>query len=283
MILLLASSLVVIYHLSTTGEEFSRYNVGWSGTSDFFSSLDRHTTRDMTGPSELAGYTGTTLLLIAPDHNFTKKDGALYRAYLERGNTVLLADDFGTGNSFLQSVGSSILIHPGNLSSTDRAYSDAWMVVVYPVGDNRLFRAGSSLVLNKAATLEGGEPLLNSTVFSWVDTTPDKKLSAGEGLGTYTVMAAEKIGEGTLYVLTDPSIFINGMKDPSPSYTNRAFLLEFAHTPTPILIDTYASRTGRVDGAGEIIQSVRINNDIKYLIAALLMAGIALAWYRRII
>jgi len=47
------SSLVLIIHLSATAEEFSRYNIGWNGTSDFFSTLDRHTTRDITSPETL--------------------------------------------------------------------------------------------------------------------------------------------------------------------------------------------------------------------------------------
>jgi hypothetical protein len=96
-------------------------------------------------------------------------------------------------------------------------------------------------------------------------------------------MAQEKIGDGTLYVLSDPSIFINGMKDPGASYANRLFREKIARTSGPLLIDTYSSRTGRVDGIGEIILVVRSNNEYKFMIAALLMAGIIIAWHRRLI
>ena len=257
--LLLVSSLVLVFHLSTTNEEFSRYNVGWTGTSDFFSTLDRHTTVDIASPSDLAGYKNATLLLIAPDHTFTPEEGALYRDFVARGNTLLLADDFGSGNTLLQSLGSSILIRKGNLSSADRAYADVNMVVVHPVGDTGFFPAGSSLVVNQAATLTGGAPLLRTTIFSWVNENPDRNLSSVKALGTLTVMAQEKIGNGTLYVLSDPSIFINGMNDPGAPYANRFFRDEIAHSPAPILIDAYGSRAVRVDGLGEIIQSRTIH------------------------
>jgi hypothetical protein len=281
--LLLVSSLILVFHFSTTNEEFSRYNVGWTGTSDFFSTLDRHTTVDIASPSDLAGYKNATLLLIAPDHTFTTAEGALYRDFVARGNTLLLADDFGSGNTLLRSFGSSILIRQGNLSSADRAYADVGMVVVHPVGDTWFFPAGSSLVVNQAATLTGGEPLLKTTIFSWVDENPDRNLSSVKVFGTLTVMAQEKIGNGTLYVLSDPSIFINGMNDHGAKYANRLFLDEIAHTPAPILIDTYGSRVMRVDGLGEIIQLVRSNTAYTFVFAALLMAGVVIAWYRRVI
>ena len=99
----------------------------------------------------------------------------------------------------------------------------------------------------------------------------------------YTVMAQETIGDGTLYVLTDPSIFINGMNDPGTPYANRLFLEGVSRTPAPLLIDTYSTRTGRVDGMGEIIQLVRSNKDYTFIIAALLMAGILVAWRRQLL
>ncbi len=281
--LLIISSLVLILHLSTTGEEFSRYNVGWTGTSEFFSSLDRHTTSYITSPSDLAGYKNATLVLIAPDHTFTLAEGALYRDFVARGNTLLLADDFGSGNSLLRSLGSGMVIRQGNLSSLDRAYADPSMVVVYPVGDTRFFPPGSSLVLDRASTLTGGDSLLKTTIFSWQDEISEKDQRSGKVLGTHTVMAQEKIGNGTVYVLSDPSIFINGMKDPGASYANSLFLEEIAHTPGPLLIDTYGSRIMRVDGVGEIFQVVRSNTDYKFVIAVLMMGGVVIAWLRRVI
>jgi hypothetical protein len=116
-----------------------------------------------------------------------------------------------------------------------------------------------------------------------VDETPDRNLTEGEVLGTYTVMAQETIGSGTLYVITDPSIFINGMADPGGFAANRVFREKVAHSPAPLLVDTYVSRAARTDGMGEIIHTVRSNDEYTFIIAALLMAGILGAWHRRLI
>jgi hypothetical protein len=157
------------------------------------------------------------------------------------------------------------------------------MAVVYAVGDTRFIPAGSSLVLDTAATLTGGVPLIRSSAFSWVEKIPGNNSGGVKVLGTYTVMAQDTIEDGTVYVLSDPSVFINGMDDPGPSYANRIFKEKIASTPGPVLVDTYLSRTGRVDGMGEIIQLVRSTTAYRFVIAALLMAGVLIAWRRRLI
>jgi hypothetical protein len=73
------------------------------------------------------------------------------------------------------------------------------------------------------------------------------------------------------------------MKDPGAPYANHLFLAEIAHPPGPLLMDAYGSRTVRVEGLGEIIQVVRSNNEYRFVIAALLMAGVVIAWRRRVI
>jgi len=176
-VLLLVSCLVLTLHFSTTDEEFSRYNIGWTGTSDFFSALDRHTMTDNIGPGDLSQYTNATLLILAPDRGVNAAEGALYRDFVARGNTLLLADDFGDGNTLLEAIGSTIRIRPGTLSSIDRAYTDPALAEVFLVKNTSLLPTGSSLVLNRAATLQGGQPLLASTVFSWVEDTQNRNLS----------------------------------------------------------------------------------------------------------
>lgn len=275
-VLLLVSFLVLILHLSATGEEFSRYNLGWNGTSDFFADLDHHTVTYITVPADLSKHTNTTLLIIAPTRTITAMEGSRYRDFVARGNTLLLADDFGTGPSFLEAMGSSIRIHPGNLSSVDRAYSDSSLATAVFVKENPFLPAGSSLVLDHATTLEGGTPLLTTSVFSWVNETPNGNLTGGDVLRKYTVMTEEKIGKGTVYVLSDPSVFINGMTGPDRQFRKNI-------TKIPLLIDTYTSRVARTGGIAELIHSVRSNLEYKFLIAALLMACILAAWHRRII
>jgi len=277
---LLGAALILFLHVATTGEDFSRYNPGWTGTSDFFATLDRHTTYDIRDPGELDRYTGATLLVIAPDHAWTAEEGAMYRAFVERGNTLFLADDYGTGPSLLAAMKSSTILRQDTLASLDRVNDDPYMVIAYPVTDAWPLPGGKPVVLNGAGTLYQGEPLLASTGFSWEDTLPDRQLSANETLGKYTVMSREKMGSGTLVVLSDPSVFINGMED--ARYGNPDLRANIAGAGT-ILIDTYGTRIGREDATGAFIHFVRSNTAYTLLATALLMAAVLIAWQRRIL
>lgn len=256
---ILGASLLVFSHLSTNNLDFSRYNTGWNGTSLFFDSFDRHTARDLVNSSALSDLNNTTLFIIAPDKPFSGDEISHYLSFVRNGNTIFLADDVGTANSLLRGLGSSIIIIPGTLGSVDRAYNDSFAIVTYPVRDHRFTEGVSSLVLNKAAALEGGEPLIRTTLMSWIDTDGDGRITKKEMLGKYTVFTHEKIGNGEIYVLSDPSVCTNSMIHPGQQWDNRRFIENIHSTEEYILIDQIHSRTADADGYSRIMQTFRSN------------------------
>jgi len=280
---LLAAALLLTAHLTSNTLEFSRYNTGWNGTSLFFSALDRHRVTDITDPAGLAGYNNTTLLLIAPEREPTGQETDAYRAFLERGNTILLADDFGTGNAILRAMGSRISILPGNLSSLDRAYGDPYSVVVYNVTNVNPVGPLSSVVLNRAAPLEGGTPLLRTSFLSWTDTNGNERIDSDEALGAFSVMAHEKIGSGELIVLSDPSIFINSMQDVDEKYDNRKLIGNLVTRQEPVLIDQMNSRTTGTEGLSTILHVMKTTLSTEMLFIVVLLLIAAVAWKRKLV
>ncbi|MDP3563098.1 MAG: DUF4350 domain-containing protein, partial [Methanoregula sp.] len=122
-IVLLGAALILTAHLTSNTMEFSEYNQNWNGTSEFFSQLDRHHTARILESSQLAPHRDNALLLIlSPSRSPTGEEITAYQAFLDRGNTIVIADDFGTGSEILQRIGSRITIQKGNLSSIDRQY-----------------------------------------------------------------------------------------------------------------------------------------------------------------
>jgi len=259
--------------------EFSRHNTGWNGTSSFFSDLDRHRTIDISDPGQLAGYKpNTTLLIIAPRLHPTAQQISAYRAFLDDGNTIVLADDFGTGNEILTQTGSRITILPGNLSSLDRRYPDPYSVVVYRSSEEGPVPVPASLALNRPAALDGGTPLLLTSVMSWVDANGDKRLNMAEDMGTFPVMASETRERGVIIVLSDPSIFINSMYTQGDTENNRILIRTLTGRDGPVLVDQMNSRTTDTDGFSEILHVIRTNGTIELLILGLLMLTVAWAW-----
>ncbi|MDD3135819.1 MAG: DUF4350 domain-containing protein, partial [Methanoregula sp.] len=224
-VVLLLAVIVVVGHVSTNSLEFSRYNSGWNGTSQFFSDLDRHRLVEIADPARLDAYQkNATLFIIAPERPPTETERDAYKAFIERGNTIVLADDFGTGNAILRGIGSRISIRQGNVSSIDREYADSYSAVAYPYANVSLTHDIRKILLNRAAPLEGGTTLVRTSIMSWIDANGDRRINNDERLGAFTVVAGEEIGSGRLIVISDPSIFINSMYAPDPRWDNRAFI-----------------------------------------------------------
>jgi hypothetical protein len=282
-IMLIATIFLLISYLSANNLEFSRYNPGWNGTSGFFDLPDRHTTEDIFNSSSLSGRESSILLIIAPRDQYQTEDLSHYRAFVQAGNTLFIADDFGTGNALLRGIGSSIVIIPGILASVDRAYNDSYALVTYPTISNPLTANVSSLVLDKAAALEGGEPLMKTTLMSWVDTDRDGRITKKEMLGKYTVLTHEKIGKGEVIVLSDPSIFINAMGTLDETWENKKFIENLIRTDKKILIDQTHSRTGATEGFSQIMKILKSNPLFTIIFTGLLILGLFIIIHRRII
>ena len=281
---LLAAALVLTVHLSANNLEFSRYNTGWNGTSQFFSDLDRHHVSMITDPAQLASYPNdTVLLVIAPARKPPEKEISAYRAFVERGNTLFLADDFGSGNNMLRGIGSRIFILEGNLSSIDREYADSYSVVVYRTANETITGHSAALVLNRPAPLAGGEPLFMTSIMSWIDENGDKRINSNEVMGKFPVMSAEKIGRGKLVVLSDPSIFINSMQDLDPRWDNRRFVQDILNGNGTVLIDQMNSRTRDAEGISEILHLIRTTITTELLFLGVLVLAAAWAWRRKIL
>ena len=283
-LVILAAAFILVVHLSANNMEFSRYNAGWNGTSQFFFDLDRHRISDISEPSQLAGYPrNTTLLIIAPNRNPTPGEIAAYSAFLKDGGTIFLADDFGSGNAILNGIGSHITILPGNLSSLDRRYADPYMVVAYRSVEDGQVLLPADIALDRPAALDGGTPLMLSSVMSWSDANGDKRLNMGESMGMFPVMASEDFGNGRLIVLSDPSIFINSMYTQPENANNRLFIDGLVNGEGKILIDQMNSRTSDANGFSGVLHLLRNTIIIEVLIIGILMLGTAWAWKRKIV
>jgi hypothetical protein len=281
---LLVAALVLTVHVSSNNLEFSRYNTGWNGTSAFFSDLDRHQVGVVTDIRDLSRYPNNTLLLvIAPSRAPTAAETAAYRSFVTRGNTLFLTDDFGNGNAILENLGSTIAILPGNLSSIDREYADAHAVIAYRAGNGSFVTNTVSLVLNRPAALEGGDPLLMSTVLSWIDENADRRINGNEVMGQFPVMAEEQIGSGKVVVFSDPSIFINSMLESNQPGDNRRFVQDLTGGNGTILVDQVNSRTAHAEGASEILHLIRTTIVLELIALSLLVAAVIWAWRRKIV
>lgn len=204
LLLLIVAGLIVTAQFATTDEEYSRYNINWNGTSDFFGmgadKLFVYSYDDLRSAES-----GSTLLIIAPGTEFTG-----LADYLYQGNTVIIADQSGNANVFLEEIGSSIRVHNEPVRSTSMEYKDMGIFRGTVEGD--LFGSNvTTITFNYPGYLTGGDIIASTSYLSWIDTNANNIPDSNETLKVYSLIASEDISNGRIIVIADPSVFINSM------------------------------------------------------------------------
>lgn len=119
-----AVALLVVARTSTAA--FGTYNPAWDGASEL-RDLARDTGAEATVAPDLEPYGAadpdeTVAVVFAPDEPYTDEEAAELRSFLERGGTLVVADDFGsTGNALLADLGAESRID-GTLLRDERHY-----------------------------------------------------------------------------------------------------------------------------------------------------------------
>ena len=255
LLILLLAAAVAYAHVTTTTEEYSRYNTGWNGTSGFAG----EEVRDLGDLDP-----GMALLILAPDRPFTAEEVGYLRTFLDAGGRVVIADEQGAANSLLADLGSTMRVRPGNLSSLERDRADPGIFAARVVGNTSLFAGVRTVLVNRPAAVTGGEPLLETAILTWEDGDGDGRISGDEVFGTAVICAAE----GNLTVLGDESLFINAMLAENP---------QFIENIQPIRVDSIHSRTGT---ANPIINTrLWIQETPPAAAAAAALAILPVAWH----
>lgn len=213
----------------TTGQDFSMLNGGWNGCSEIgkrtyssgsmIPSMEVYATGDEAQivQRSITDYDldpkTTAIVILGPDKTFTQSETDYVSRYLAEGGTVLLADDFGSGNGLLNALGASSRLTQGPFVSMAYDTAPEFSVVtdISPPMDQNV----SCVLLNHPTTIKAGSNttmLMNSSL-GWLDWDHDYIQDQNEAYGSFPLLCEERIGMGRLILLSDPSIMINSMLD----------------------------------------------------------------------
>jgi len=224
----LAVSLIV--PVVGTATDFSIYNTGWNGTSNlavrtyeagkFVPTLEVRNTGTFIEPAIVAldkvdlDPATSSIVIIGPTKSFSDADGVHVSEFLARGGTVLIADDFGTGNTLLRNLNTTSRFT--NTLIADLAFEKSpEFAVAYNFADDSEVTDGIDMVLLNYPSSISPSPnaaiLASSSDGSWGDTDGDLFRDDGETAGPFHLLTVETIGKGELMLLSDPSLLINSM------------------------------------------------------------------------
>lgn len=227
-LLLIALTLTVaitgVVAASTSQTAFSTYNAAWDGASDLRDAASDQGAEPVVALNTTE-YTetdpnGTIAVVLSPDEPYSQRDRERLASFVEEGGTVVLAEDFGPHTTpLLEAIGADTHLNDAPLRDEQEYYRSPAFPIATNVSDHPETEGVDQLTLNHGTSLQvdtsmnGTTVLVASSEFAYLDTDRDGELDDNEILASRPVMVRESAGEGTVYVISDPSIFINAMLD----------------------------------------------------------------------
>ena len=273
-------------------EDFSVYNGQWNGDSDLRTLVQNdHPSSVMFGEKDLSGKNSGALLLINPNANvgFSQDDISSIRSFVTAGGSLLIANDFGNANQLLDGLGiGSVVRFNGSLLYDDyNNWAGAALPSISTFSNSSLTSGITALSFNYATGLDVGtfngttvgSPAVsigNVTVLA--KSSPASYLGGSSGAppdngtrGEKPVLASLTYGDGKIILLSDPSVFINGMVgrgDNEQLFKNVVANLTNGDPQTPVFFD----ESHRAQKPLLTVTYLRINSDETLQYVAVLAA-----------
>ncbi|MDE1854258.1 MAG: hypothetical protein KGI38_11015 [Thaumarchaeota archaeon] len=251
-------------------DDFSPTNTAWNGLSTFVSVEKPTVMQNLSSLSPVG--TGFVLLEDGPSSPYTPAEGVGVSSFVRSGGTLILADDYGIGNTLLSGMGLSSRFTGSLLTDPLFNFRNSFLVVAPTVA----MRNVSSLAFNYATTLtvsdSGAQVLGYSSDFSYLYPTQPGGSIASAPHGPFPVLAEIPDGKGRVYLIADDSVFINSMIDKN----GNAALLKDLSTGTMLLDTSHLSI-----GPGTVARNFELSvystisiPEIRYSLVVVGLAGI---------
>ncbi len=225
-IIAIAMAVVVVVSMLTIWfypsiQDFMMTNPFWNGLRDFSDDMDVRQTESL---AEACSSPTDTVLMEIPYASYEESDLVQIETFVNEGGTLLLADDYGYGNSVLEWLELEVRFSGQALLDPLLCHKNQWLPRITD------FSADLDGTGIEAIVFNHGTALLNTDVescvawsseSSFLDIDENGKNGSDDQKGPLPVIAKYPIGKGNVLLLSDPSVLINSMVDRDD---NRAFI-----------------------------------------------------------
>ncbi|NJE25881.1 DUF4350 domain-containing protein [Thermococcus sp. MV5] len=256
-IMLIVGVSMIIMPLSVpvfkSSAEYSVLNTDWNGVSSFGRLLYSKgeivpvlSTYESMGLGERKG----TLIIVGPNLDFTNEEIWELKRFLENGNTLILADDFGTGNEILEGLGVEQRFGRGELITP--IYSKNYQYpITAEIADPDLAKNVERIVMYNPSVILNSE---NALVY-----TPNSSIFRNS-YGAFAIVEEVEYGEGEIILISDPDIFTNSLFRENEEFIKN--LLDY--TGGPFFIDEAHHRDFNPYSSGTITIRRALNRELVF-------------------
>ncbi len=209
-LILILSLTIVIWFFPPNGD-FRVDNPFWNGYSRINTKMNATTIETLDAlPSHPSG----TALLLVPYEPFSATELNKLNSYVTNGGTLVVLDDYGYGNQVLNAIQTKITFSGTPMLDPLFNYKNDQFPLITNFANDSLTTNVTNVVLDHATCLNNTSSatvFAFTSSFSFLDVSGTDISTSSDPNGPFPYAAYQKIGQGYIVAVADPSILINSM------------------------------------------------------------------------
>ena len=261
-------------------QAFMASNKAWNGINRFSKEFN---VQNIDSIAALPDTPVQKVLITLPQIAYSPDQLTQLKQFVENGGKIIMMDDFGYGNSFLEYAGiparfnNSILLDP--LFNYKNEYFPKILDFVSQISDNGIkviaFNHGTAL-----SDVSQSQALAWSSNMSFLDANENGNLDQGESKGPFTVAASYSLGRGTVDLVSDPSLIMNVAAGSNDNQAFVKYLINANSTPTNIFLDRSHLTKSLIDNSKIKLAGVRrVMSNPDTLVGLIALVFVIITWY----
>jgi hypothetical protein len=261
-------------------QEFMVSNAMWNGIKKFSTEFN---VQNIDSIVTLPDSPQTDVLIAIPYTQYNAGELIQMKQFVENGGKLIMLDDFGYGNSFLVYAGiparfnNILLLDP--LFNYKNEYFPRITDFTADIANNGIKVVG----FNHPASLSGvsqSQAMAWSSNMSFLDTNQNGNWDSGEPKGPFAVAASYSLGEGTIDLVSDPSLIMNSAAGSNNNNAFIQYLINSNRTPVNVLLDRAHLTKSPLDTSKIKLEKVRgIMSDPYTVLGIIALVFVIITWY----
>ncbi|MFC2035304.1 DUF4350 domain-containing protein [Chloroflexota bacterium] len=230
------TSLLAIWFYPSV-QDFMASNNMWNGIDEFSNEFNAEQINSL---KDLPDLPEKVVLIAIPYLEYTDEELSSMKRFVNDGGTLLLMDDYGYGNIILEYIGVSVRFTNEPLLDPLFSYKNQSMPRITDFASDVKDSGIDVIMLNHATTLTNtteSKIIAWSSGSSFLDTNENGSWDQGEQKGPFTIATEFRLGQGTLILVSDPSVVINTMVDRDDNYAFTRHITDRESEQKEVLVD----------------------------------------------
>jgi hypothetical protein len=278
-ILVVFVSLAAIWFYPSV-QAFMASNTMWNGINKFSKEFN---VQNIDSFAALPVAPKQDVLIAVPYVPYTTDELAQMKQFVENGGKLVMMDDFGYGNSFLEYAGIPARFDNTPLLDPLFNYKNEYFPRILDFNESVTGSGIKVIAFNHGTALSGvsqSQALAWSSSMSFLDTNQNGNLDPGETQGPFVVAASISLGEGTVDLVSDSSMIMNAAAGSNDNNAFVNYLMTSNGTPAKVLFDRSQVTKSPLDASKIQLDNMRgVLSNPYTLVGIIALVFVIITWY----